>query len=249
MLGSLLLSSGRRRSFPFHDPAETFRPTEIAGLTYWFDARDAATLYQDNALSTPVTADGQTVGGWKDKANANHLAQATGTARPAYKASYINGRPAVEADGVDDFLRATGLSVPQPMTIYVVAKLATSGANLCWFDGAGTATERVRLFTNAGSSRFLNAGLSLVDGLADTNPHVHSCLFNGATSEYYVDGTLAAGPGDAGAQLVVGLTLFASRTGTNVLPGGIGEFLLYTGAHSSGQRRQVEAYLKQRWGL
>ena len=127
----LLQPLGTPPGYPFDSPSDAFTPRQISGLEYWFDAKDLASLFQDNTLTTPVTTTGQTVGGWKDKANARHLVQATGTLKPTYRSSYINGRPAVESDGVDDFLRYSGVTLAQPLTIYFVGKLTSTMSN--WY--------------------------------------------------------------------------------------------------------------------
>ncbi len=53
----------------------------------WYDPSDIATLFQDSAGTTPVTAVEQPVGRMLDKSgNLNHLLQATAAARPVYSA-------------------------------------------------------------------------------------------------------------------------------------------------------------------
>lgn len=44
-----------------------FSPLDYAGLQLWLDAQDITTLYKNEALTTPVTANGDLVYGWKDK--------------------------------------------------------------------------------------------------------------------------------------------------------------------------------------
>lgn len=67
----------------------------------WFDPSDPATLFQDAALTVPVTAPGQPVGGFLDKSgNGNHATQAINEQRPVY---WTDGtRHWLEFDGVDD---------------------------------------------------------------------------------------------------------------------------------------------------
>lgn len=56
-------------------------------LGYWFDASDIATLWQDSAGATPVTALEQPVGKWADKSGRNVVAtQATAASRPIWSA-------------------------------------------------------------------------------------------------------------------------------------------------------------------
>lgn len=55
----------------------------------WFDASDMATLFQDAAGTTPVTAVEQPVGKWLDKSGrGNHATQSTAASRPVLSARY-----------------------------------------------------------------------------------------------------------------------------------------------------------------
>lgn len=78
-----LLGAGRRSSFS---------PASLSGLALWTEDRPAATLFQDSGLTTPVSADGDPLGGWKDQSGtANHLLQSTSGARPTYVSPGIQG--------------------------------------------------------------------------------------------------------------------------------------------------------------
>jgi hypothetical protein len=242
------MEAGRPATFPIRDSRSPFSPPHISGLEYWFDAQDSGSLFQDDALSVPAVADLQPVGGWKDRANARNVTQANGSLKPLFRTAAINGRPAVEADGVDDYLRASGVSLTQPLSIYCVSNLGAANANMTWFDGSGLSTERVRILTSATAQFSINAGAGLNDGASDISPHVHSAIFNGASSLYAIDGVVAAS-GNSGVQPLVGLTLFANRSNLAGLAGCVGELLMYSGAHSDPQRLLVEHYLRTRWGI
>lgn len=76
----------------------------------WYDPSDIASMSQDDAGATPVTADGQTVGRILDKSGrGNHATQATPGSRPTYRTS--GGLHWLEFDGTDDFL-VTGTITP-----------------------------------------------------------------------------------------------------------------------------------------
>jgi hypothetical protein len=248
MVGSLMQSLGRPPGFPLRNPTEQFSPRQIGGLEYWFDAQDLGTLYQDSGMTSMVTADGQLVGAWGDKAKGRNVTQPTGTLQPIYRSSFINSRPAVEADGVDDHLKVALPVLAQPLTIYFVGKVNTTAIQQRWLDGASGSLFQV-IVASTGVRR-MSAPTNIDAGAASTTPKLHVCVFNTTASEYYVDGVLAAGPTDVGANSITGLTLFATRsTFTNNLSGGLGEFLIYSGAHTASQRSQMEQYLKRRWGI
>lgn len=95
-------------------PADLFAAGE-KGL--WYDPSDLSTLFQDSAGTTPVTADGQTVGKILDKSGrGNHATQATTSKQPLYKTD--GTKHWLQFDGVDDCL-VTGnidLSVTDELT-------------------------------------------------------------------------------------------------------------------------------------
>jgi hypothetical protein len=75
-----------------------------SGPGAWYDPSDLATLFQDSAGTTPVTAVEQPVGRILDKSGGgNHLIQPTATSRPTLKQDE-NGLYHLHFDGVDDSL-------------------------------------------------------------------------------------------------------------------------------------------------
>src|SRR5262245_63972414 len=84
-------------------------PDQVSGLRLWLKS-DTQT-YQDSGFSTPATADGDPVGGWKDQSGgARDVTQATSASRGTLKLSQVNGKPVVRFDGTDDFLEGVAIS-------------------------------------------------------------------------------------------------------------------------------------------
>lgn len=82
-------------------PASLFASGEQGA---WYDPSDFATMFQDSAGTTPVTAVGQSVGKINDKSGrGNHATQATAAARPVLRQD-ANSKYYLEFDGVDDSL-------------------------------------------------------------------------------------------------------------------------------------------------
>jgi len=72
----------------------------------WYDASDITTLYQDDAMTIPVTADGDPVGAIMDKSgNGAHLLQASAALKPTYRTD--GTLHWIESDGVDDKMDTT----------------------------------------------------------------------------------------------------------------------------------------------
>ena len=64
----------------------SFNPSNVAGLSLWYDISDLSTLFQDSAGTTPVTSDGDPVGRINDKSgNGFYCSQSIVSAKPTYK--------------------------------------------------------------------------------------------------------------------------------------------------------------------
>lgn len=76
-------------------------PNLVTGLTGWWEAFDASTLYTD-AGTTPVSADSDLVYQMNDKSGNNrHWVQATEARRPLYKVNLQNGKSGLDFDGTN----------------------------------------------------------------------------------------------------------------------------------------------------
>ena len=125
MLGSKLLTTANA----------TFVPSNIAGLL--LDIDPSAGIYQDDARTVAVTADGQTVGGVEDQSGAgNHGAQTNASEKPTYKTNIINSLPVLRFDG-GDFLNFASL----------VSNTDTQGAVFAVIKRTGTDTIQSLLST------------------------------------------------------------------------------------------------------
>ena len=98
--------------------------TEIAGLKVWYDFSDIATLWQDEAQTSPITTDGQTILGVTDKSGeANHLMQTTNQTGIVYEAAVVDtlsvGRLSAAAHGLS---ATAGLVGATAGTLFYVSK-------------------------------------------------------------------------------------------------------------------------------
>lgn len=209
----------------------TFTPGSVAGLYAWYDATQITGL-----------ADGDPVATWTDVAGGRNATQGTSAARPTYKTAIQNGRPVVRFDGVDDFVNASAVSVSQPDTIFIVAKQTSTGSTKNAYDGNTT-----RQTLECGTSYVINAGANVSTAGADTAWHVHTAIYNGASSSHRLDGALGSS-GNAGTNALASLNIGTYRNFAGFWPGDIAELIIYTGALGSTDRAAVEAYLKAKWG-
>ena len=89
----------------------------VAGPLIWLDANQE------------TFADNDPVGQFTDwSGNGNHFT-ASGTARPTFKTNRINGRPTVQADGVDDGMLLASLGASTAWSVFFVGSLVTYSGN------------------------------------------------------------------------------------------------------------------------
>jgi hypothetical protein len=216
-------------------PVSTFDPSTIG----WYAS------YSADAI---LAADGSLVAQWNDTSgNARHLTQATSASQPTYRSSVsvLNGKPAVEFDGVDDFIRSAALTLAQPFGIVVVfAGAGTSGEVLLGrYSGAGQAPI-LRNLTGAWS---MFAGSNLSSGSANSSAHLLMSAFNGATSALYADG--AAGvTGNAGTNTSSGIRLGNDFNSTGALSGHIAYAAIKASALTTQERSDLLGWAQYFYG-
>lgn len=232
--------------------------TSLAG---WWKADAGVTAGQNGAVSA-----------WADQSgNANNAVQATGGSQPVRVTGAVNSLPAIEFDGVDDFLaapdansldlNATGISafvVVSPDTYGTLSGQARVSALV---EKAGVATSyRLDLRDEVGANP-----PAVLAGLAYDNGAVSRSSNNAvALARYSIVGALA-GPNAVGAGLYVNGSSVGSISGTvgadtatalvlggsagRYVDGRIAEVVLYRGPLSVADRQRVEGYLAHRYGL
>lgn len=84
-----------------------FTPLSISGCKMWLKA------------SSLALADGDPVATWTDLSGNSNSGSASGTARPTYKTSILNGKAIVRFDGTTDVM-TTPYTFPSTHTVYVV---------------------------------------------------------------------------------------------------------------------------------
>lgn len=235
-------------------------PTTDGGVSaeHWYRSDDA---YQDAARTTPVASDGDVVGNWTDlTANADHVSQATTGNKPTWQngvGDQLNGHPVILFDGIDDYLRGaftTGGALSQPFTVFIVAKLdalaVNDGSNRFVFDG-DDGVNRALGGTNATPNPDtwrISAGASVNGSASDSNWNMWLCLFNGASSQFWHNG-ISEASGNAGGNVIDGLTMGNGATGGVPWLGPVIECVIYDSNLSNADKNEVGNYLATRYGL
>jgi hypothetical protein len=223
-----------------------------ANMILWLDASDLTTVFQDSAFTTPVTATGQSVGGWRDKSG-NLRTYTQGTA--GNRGVYTSG-PSATFNTSPMHLVSTNMPANNNNNdIFVVTKplsLAQSSGWKTLFRGQNTdhqiliesGTTRLGTYHN-NTGGFKQFGSLTLDGstrvmleviISSTNTYTASLsggAFTAATSAGTADNLYSLGNYQLGTQ-----------------PWGeINEILIYNGAVSASDRATIQSYLRQKWGV
>jgi len=229
-----------------------FSPLSLAPLI-WCDATRLA------------LSNGDPVAEFTDLSGNNYHYISSGTARPTFVFNGINGRPAIEGDGVDDAMTRAAIGEQLNWWAFIVAAPVTmgTGKELWALNDFPQSPVIYRLLeTNAASTININQGagamsssITLANGvrrairLEGHTTSVHYQADNGSpisktglTGNYPVtgnDGRLANFPSG----------IFARGGGTGLwFNARIGELVLGSGTLTSGQVTSMWTYLAQKWG-
>jgi len=237
-------------------------PYTIGGLTGWWDASNAATLYDSDTGGAFVAADGA-VGRLEDlSGSGRHFTQATLSSRPQRKTNLQNGLGGVRLNGAQHFMgTSANLSTfvtSTASTVFAVAK-ATAASN----DAIAGRNSSV-LSSASGGGRgyvcFRDNGTAYSYGY-DTQDRIASLSYTvgnwGVFTTRHGSSTLLFrlnGGSDSSASLgTVAFVSGAAQLGNNAwgarLNGDVGELITYNVALSDADMGAVESYLLNKWGL
>jgi hypothetical protein len=228
-------------------------------LVSWYDASDAATLFEDSGGSTPAADNADVIGRWADKSgNGYHLTQATTGNKPTLRTNIQNGKSGIRGDGTDDILSNTSYpDFGDTYTVYWVLKnnsagdaqqinfYVTNGAVITGFGGYIDSNNSQVLFRDASSSRTLSKG-----DLRDNTTRIHRMTNTGSQGQY--------GLNDAAVTTVAytapnpntlnRLEVFGTGTIANYFQhGDLFEILIYSATHDATQQANMVAYLNAKW--
>lgn len=244
--------ASRRRLLLKQRPAAGggFSPSDVSGMIFW--------LNTDNLSGS----DGDAIQTFSDASGNNHnFSHATSGNRPLLtnSTSVMNNKKTLWFDGSADRLtNNTYATVAQNYTFYGVIKFAVAFNNFS--DGYLIDSEPSVSFSirpeDAGVHKigiFDGTALREFASIADTQPRVLSIVMNstGTALAVYTNG-IAAGSATAWTQPSAGdyLTLGGQGgAGGKYLNGIIADTLLYSGAHGTSDRQNIEDYLGTKFGI
>lgn len=212
--------------------SSAFAPEDLAGMAVRFAAYDGA-----NSI-----ADGAFVGNWSDiSGNSRDALQVLLSRKPVFRTSVKNGLPAVRFTPGQSLKTATfATAIPQPFTIFLLAQANGSGS-IQFMDG--NVEPQVIIGRTGGGLFYMFAGTVLSNGAADNDWHVFAGVFNGASSEFFIDGASVA-TGNAGSNSLAAVMLSRNNNGATLgLDGDILEAIVYSSALDSADITSVSTYL------
>lgn len=217
--------------------APNFAPTHITGCQLWLPA---------NRISGLV--DGDPVASWTDfSGNSNHAVQATGSKKPTYKTSIVNGLAVVRYDGSDDVL-VSPADFPASFTIFaVVARTFDAATNRYLI--APNATDNPQLAFLNNTNTFTWFGVGTTAAYTPSAFHVLTIYRNGSTTgSIQVNGGTAV-TGVPGTGTSTDTVIGAAYTQGNVLHGDLAEVIMYNVVLTSDQRQQIEQMLAAKYAI
>ena len=220
------------------------------GLQLWLDASLPETVTRD-ALNK--------VSSWRDKSPyARNSVQATSASQPTFQLTGISGLPAINFDGVDDFLQFSDQTLGYiASSSFTVIYVASKPANTNTFVIGGTASGTRNNFT-AGyvSSNTYKFGFGVDDqnaivpvGIVGT-PEIYTLVYSNADNSRRVrrnGSDVAVGASAGGLTNMTGQVI--GRYSATYGAFKIGELLIYNRALTVGEYISVERDLISKWAI
>lgn len=222
-------------------PVTSKDPGEISGLQAWYRA------------DLGVTKDGSDlVSQWDDQGPGGYDLTSSGSSRPLWKASQVNGQDAIEFDGSDDEMvnAAAGFDIAQPFHVFLILKNVswTSGGIIIEFGTAGGVSYLQQDTAGGDVRQYAGNNVNIVN-IGTTNFALVQSFFNGASS-YQAKNNDSAVTADAGTQtLTNGITL--ARWHSDILEGNVSfaELAFFDAKIIGGDLAGLKTYFNTRYNL
>jgi hypothetical protein len=197
---------------------------------------------------------------WNDKSgNGNHLAQATGTAKPTTGTTTLNGKNTISFDGGDTLNKTSGVSFPDNSTgVTIVAVIKYTSAS-----AAGWILFPTNSAGSAFSWSFGRSGTNSMSVRGDQGVPTNQAAFNDNTTAWQVisaiitttsrqiwqNGTLKATNTNTDSSKPAGrIYLGADNNPTTFFTGEKAEVIVISGTDQT-TREKAEGYMAWEWGL
>jgi len=221
---------------------DVFAPSDISGLTLWFDASTVTGVTSGEALSQ-----------WDDlSGNDNHATQGTGADQPLWVDNVVNTHAVVRAVS-NDFLTLTSAiasAVVDNYTSFVVMKQRTSGTVMIALGTNAVGGSPYSLFDLGDGSVYAgnSAGFAFTATGGNNNAFtLFTTKSDNNTLSLRIDGVDKVLETVAGANSNTLLYIF--RRGGDYSDGDIAELLFYDRPLTADEITLIESYLNTKYGL
>jgi len=206
-----------------------------------------ASLQHRYVASLGVTGDPVTA--WADQQGSADLSS---VGAPDFVATGAGSQPYILFDGTDDQLSVTGLTINQPYHAFIVLAQPTWTANDYMISFNSSGFSFIRQKQSAGTQYDTEHGANTPSGNVvdpgDTNFHLISSFFNGASSYQEIDGGSKSGPSNIGSGAVNGISVGGSF-GSDFANCQVAELCLFNAEVTSTDLANLEAYFASAYGL
>jgi len=242
--GSATATSAQTAAIAPSSPPPTSPPV-TAGLQLWYEA------------NTETYADGQPVTSWTDKSGfGRNLTAYDPSQAPTFRKSAVNGRAALEFDGVSSLLKTynSTFTLSQPTTFFIVYRsldIASLGFEAYVFDSMNSSVRQLLGLGPSGlSEMYADIDLNEPGSYPFAGYQIWSGTFNGASSTAWRNSVKVA-TGNAGGSALQGFSVGGLSTsgeyGYDYGHSLVAEILYYTGAMSDSDRAAVTSWLNGKY--
>lgn len=187
-----------------------------ANIAFDYNSHTLSGLFQDSALTTPVTAYTQPIGGALDAGTLGAtMLRATAGLRPTYQLGAGN-RPVIRFDGVDDYLQSAFFDLAGlPLTIWAWMSVTPGAAGVHDTLWDGQNVDKCQFLVQDAPQTVMWAGAGVTYNKAVCNGVFEAvcAVYDGAASKLYQDNVLRAS-GNTGANTPTWGTIGARPDGT-----------------------------------
>ena len=237
----------------------------IEGLAVWLDSTSEnafgiGTGGTYNNVSAP--GNGAAVGRWNDlNPTSTSKIDATQSAsgnQPIYTTNAINGLPALSFDGTSDYMVNNTLSLGSEITMFAVASANEIGwrriinQENIYYLGTGPGTMEFASFTGNGSSWNNTASFGSTATLTAKKAYVLDTVVFGNTTGYVNGASVGNVSGAKVSSTSLNVGASSSHPTLGVIQfwsGNIAEIIVFNRALNDTERKSVESYLGQKWGI
>jgi hypothetical protein len=256
----MLLGVERDRS-----AAPAWTPASLTAPFSWYDPSDMATMWQDSARTTPVTAAGQSVCALDDKSGAgNHVTQATTGNCPVLTLD-AGSRPYLACGGTKSLVGGVTAIIQNTGLFFVSsASQATGAGGMIWAIQTPAGNEMTEFSYSSNGSGYEFSGRRLnTDGfttssVGSADTAIQSVIgvhdYSGATTTIYKNGTAVFGPTAA---QTAGLTANSTSSTFSICSWTNGGYNVNANIYqvvvgqvlSAGDRASLDTFLRSKVGL